>query len=85
MRESTVCRIPVQAKGSGTPVMTKTEYAVIPASGIARFLLEKFGADAIFDGGEGGTHLMNGFVNKKSHRMQKKGGQRYFCPPWRFS
>ena len=52
-----LCRIPVTAtftvyKGSSTPVMTKVEYVDIPADTIARFLLEKFGADAIFDGGE---------------------------------
>ena len=28
----------------------------IPADAIARFLLEKFRADAIFNGGEDGTH-----------------------------
>lgn len=54
-----VCRIPVSAtytvyKGSNTPVMTKAEWADIPADTIARFLLEKFGADAIFNGGEAG-------------------------------
>lgn len=53
-----MCRIPVSAtftvyKGSSTPVMTKAEWADIPADAIARFLLEKFGADAIFNGGEG--------------------------------
>ena len=52
-----LCRIPVSAtytvcKGSSTPVMTKVEYADIPADAIARFLLEKFGADAIFSGEE---------------------------------
>lgn len=54
-----VCRIPVSAtytvyKGSNTPVMTKAEWADIPADAIARFLLERFGADAIFNGGEAG-------------------------------
>lgn len=53
-----LCRIPVSAtytfyKGSDTPVMTKAEYADIPADAIARFLLEKFGSGAIFNGGEG--------------------------------
>lgn len=56
-----VCRIPVSAtytvyKGSDMPVMTKAEYADIPASVIARFLLERCGADAIFEGREGDTH-----------------------------
>ena len=54
-----LCRIPVSAtytvyKGSDMPVMTKAEYADIPADAIARFLLEKFGADAIFNGEEAG-------------------------------
>lgn len=52
-----LCRIPVSAtftvyKGSSTPVMTKAEWADIPADAIARFLLERCGADAIFNGGE---------------------------------
>ena len=56
-----VCRIPVSAtftlyKGSDELVMTKAEWAGIPADTIARFLLERFGADAIFNGGEDGTH-----------------------------
>lgn len=42
-------------KGGDTPVMTKAEYADIPAGTIARFLIEKFGADVIFNGGEGDT------------------------------
>lgn len=54
-----LCKIPVAAtftvyKGSSTPVMTKAEYVDIPADAIARFLLEKFGADAIFEGREAG-------------------------------
>lgn len=53
-----MCRIPVTAtftvyKGSDTMIMTKAEYVDLPADTIARFLLEKFGADAIFNGGEG--------------------------------
>lgn len=53
-----MCRVPVSAtftvyKGSSTPVMTRAEYVDIPADAIARFLLEKFGADAIFNRGEG--------------------------------
>lgn len=57
-----MCRIPVSAtytvmEGSDTPVMTKAEYVDIPADTIARFLLERCGADAIFNGGEAGaTH-----------------------------
>lgn len=57
-----LCRIPVTAtytlyKGSDTPVMTRAEYVDIPADTIARFLLERCGADAIFNGGEAGaTH-----------------------------
>lgn len=54
-----LCRIPVSAtftvyRGSNTPVMTKVEWADIPADTIARFLLERFGHDAIFRG-EGDT------------------------------
>lgn len=54
-----VCRIPVSAtftvyKGSSTPVMTKAEYVDIPADAIARFLLERCGADVIFEGREAG-------------------------------
>ena len=54
-----LCRIPVSAtytfyKGSDTPVMMKAEYADIPADTIARFLLERCGADAIFEGREAG-------------------------------
>lgn len=54
-----LCRIPVSAtytfyKGSDTPVMTKAEYADIPADTIAQFLLERCGADAIFEGREAG-------------------------------
>lgn len=54
-----MCRIPVSAtytvmEGSDTPVMTKAEYADIPADAIARFLLERCGADAIFEGREAG-------------------------------
>lgn len=54
-----MCRIPVSAtftlmKGSDELIMAKAEWADIPADTIARFLLEKFGADAIFRG-EGDT------------------------------
>lgn len=54
-----LCRIPVAAtytvyRGSDTPVMTKVEWADVPADVIAKFLIEKFGADAIFNGGEVG-------------------------------
>lgn len=49
------CRVPVTAtytvyKGSNKPVMTSAEYADIPADAIARFLIERCGADAIFGG-----------------------------------
>lgn len=49
----TMCHVPVTAtftvvKGSHTPVMTSAEYADIPADAIAKFLLERCGADAIF-------------------------------------
>lgn len=52
-----ICKIPITAtftvvKGSTTPVMTSAEYVDIPADLIARFLLEKCGVDAIFNGGE---------------------------------
>lgn len=51
-----ICRVPVSAtytvhKGSDRPVLTSAEYADIPADAIARFLIERCGADAIF--GEG--------------------------------
>lgn len=56
-----LCRIPVTAtftlmKGSDELIMSKAEWADIPADTIARFLLEKFGADAIFNGGESEAH-----------------------------
>lgn len=52
-----MCRIPVSAtftlmKGSDELIMSKAGWADIPADTIARFLLEKFGADAIFSGEE---------------------------------
>lgn len=48
-----ICRIPVSAtytvhKGSSEPVMTSAEWADIPADAIARFLIERCGADTIF-------------------------------------
>lgn len=52
--EDNICRIPVQATYrivDGNPVRVDTKYADIPAEVIARFLLQKFGADAIFRGG----------------------------------
>lgn len=53
-----ICKIPVRAtytvyKGSGTPVMTSAEYADIPASLIAAYLVDKLGVDAIFSEGAG--------------------------------
>lgn len=55
-----LCKIPVSAtftvyKGSEKPVMTAAEWVDVPADVIAKFLIEKFGADAIFNGGEGDT------------------------------
>lgn len=52
-----MCRIPVSARyelDHTTGIMTKVsaEYADIPADLIARFLIEKFGIDAIFGEGE---------------------------------
>lgn len=61
MTNNDLCRIPVSAtftvyKGSSNkPIMTKAEWADVPADVIAKFLIEKFGADAIFNGGEGDT------------------------------
>lgn len=48
-----ICRVPVTAtysvsKGGGEPIMTSAEYVDIPADAIARFLIEHYGADAIF-------------------------------------
>ena len=48
-----MCRIPVSAtftvvKGRHTPVMTSADYVDISADAIAKFLLERCGADAIF-------------------------------------
>ena len=50
-----LCRIPVSAaftvyKGSNKPVMTAAEWVDVPADVIAKFLIEKFGVDAIFNG-----------------------------------
>ena len=55
MKEPT-CRIPVSATmvvENGKARMVSAEWADIPADVIARFLVEKFGEDAIFGGGEG--------------------------------
>lgn len=57
--QDNICHIPVRAtytvyKGSSTPVMTAAEYADIPASLIAAYLVDKLGVDAIFSG-EAGT------------------------------
>lgn len=46
-----ICKIPVSATFTivdGEAVMTAAEYAEIPADAIARFLVDKLGADAIF-------------------------------------
>lgn len=49
---SNTCKIPVSARMeiiNGKAVMTDAEYKTIPASLIARFLLEKFGRDIPLD------------------------------------
>lgn len=49
------CRIPLSATivvEHGQAKMVSAEWADVPADLIARFLIEKFGADAIFGGGE---------------------------------
>ncbi len=53
--QNNICRIPVTAtytvyKGNSEPVMTAAEYVDIPADAIARFLIKRCGADAIFGG-----------------------------------
>lgn len=57
MKDEATCRIPVRATytlyhDTGEMVLTSADYEDIPADVIARFLLEKFGYDAIF-GGDG--------------------------------
>lgn len=50
-----MCRIPVSAtyaEINGEMVMVSAEYKDIPAEVIAKFLIEKFGAAAIFGDGE---------------------------------
>lgn len=53
-----ICHIPVSAtytvvKGGGGPVMTSAEYMDISADVIARYLVDKLGIDAIFNGEAG--------------------------------
>lgn len=53
MQDEKMCRIPVRATytlyhDTGEMVLTSADYADVPADVIARFLLEKFGYDAIF-------------------------------------
>lgn len=51
-----ICKIPVRATYTvinGKPVMTSAEYADIPASLIAAYLVNKLGVDAIFSGEAG--------------------------------
>lgn len=51
-----ICKIPVCATFTvinGKPVMTAAEYADISADAIAKFLVDKLGADAIFSGEAG--------------------------------
>lgn len=55
--QDTTCKIPVSATYTivnGKPVMTEAEFVDIPADAIAKFLVDKLGADAIFSG-EAGT------------------------------
>lgn len=50
-----MCRIPIEASYKiidGKAVMVDALWEDIPADVIARFLLRKFGADAIFGGSE---------------------------------
>lgn len=52
-----ICRVPVSATFTvidGKPIMTAAEYAEIPADAIARFLVDKLGAGAIFGKEVGG-------------------------------
>ena len=55
MASKEMCRIPVSAtyaEINGEMVMVSAEYKDIPAEVIAKFLIEKFGAAAIFGEGE---------------------------------
>lgn len=55
MASKEICRIPVSAtyaEINGEMVMVSAEYKDIPAEVIAKFLIEKFGASAIFGEGE---------------------------------
>jgi len=50
-RNKNICRVPVSAtmqKINGEYVMVDAEYADIPAEKIAAFLVDRFGARAIF-------------------------------------
>ena len=50
-----ICKIPIKATYrivDGEAVMVAAEYADIPADAIARFLIDKLGVDAIFNGGD---------------------------------
>lgn len=55
METDGICRnVPISATYriiDGNPVMIDAEYADIPADLFARFLLQKFGRDAIFNKG----------------------------------
>lgn len=54
--KESICRVPVSATMqiiNGEPVMIAAEYADIPADKIAAFLVEHFGAGAIFENGGG--------------------------------
>ena len=55
--EDNLCRIPVTAtftyyKGSDKPIMTAAEWVDVPADIIAKFLIDRLGVDAIFNGGD---------------------------------
>ena len=55
MASKEMCRIPVSATYAeikGEMVMVSAEYKDIPAEVIAKFLIEEFGAAAIFGEGE---------------------------------
>ena len=55
MASKEMCRIPVSAtyaEINGEMVMVSAEYKDIPAEVIAKFLIEKIGASAIFGEGE---------------------------------
>ena len=53
--QDNICKIPITATYrivDGEAVMVAAEYADIPADAIARFLIDRLGVDAIFNGGD---------------------------------